>query len=584
MATSDSGVSSAPLDSDFEHPPVGQSHLLRFRGSAHPPGQDDDYDGMFLRRNEMEAVARRAAGTPVWHKHQGDQKAGWIREGWVDDTGRLMVEGVLDRRTKWGRKAVRMIRDGDLSGLSLGLSHLKADRGGGDTRIIARRLGEVSLEDDPDLPDTAITAIAPDPPKFELAGRYMHERLYNNKTKGELLKSRNELRQAILDVAAQKPASQRNNGLFGISSVSANRRVEEAKRKATMSVPGDAQQAAAASQQQQQQQQPAPAAGSAAAAAPPSSVAADLSELASVQKQLAELQRANDTLAREKSENEGMLAAIREDPDHIKRAVASYNTQMQTLIQHIQDKKQEVLDGVIADYAARGKEPDQRILDAIQNADKMPEQAAPLFQYVESVAGAANANRVTEVEKNYQVQKEENDRLRTRLNESDDAKAKYENELKQLQTTEEKKRQYSTIFTQGGSADGSDRAAKSARTDAASSATDSAASTSDGAAAASFAGGMTFGSATPSTPQIFKPLFGMNPLRNSDDQTTRGLLAIFESRPTGQGMGAIDMKGIVGREYAPMRPGYTNPDGTLMAGAVEAERIPRAIPQDDKAQ
>ena len=638
---SDVDTDNVALTPVFQDQLLSQGYLLQFRGIAHPTGENDDYDGLLLRRNEMERMALMMVGDPVLTEHEGESgKAGWLTSARVDDDSRLEVEGVIDRRTPQGRAAVKALRDGTLVGLSLGLGHLRqTDRRTGAMRIVGKTHEETSLTANPDLPGTQITGVAPDPPAWKLAESLTRGAIRQFQTKTALDKNRGALLQLFKDAAistaaaaaalpASDPAPEQQQQLGTLQSqrsdssklltdayvdvdsdgrtrspmsgtqLPASVAADSAATAAAAAATAAAVDAAAGASAAAAATAAAAAAAAATGDAPPptgSAAPADLSVMEAMQRQVEELKKANAQMEEKHAESEAMLEQFRQNPDELKKIVGDHRLRMKEMSDHFAQHEEEVINKIIADTAAAlgitleeaAKRVPVDLLNAVRAAKEQPDRGAVLFEHLKTTAGAASQLQFTQAEIRYQSEKAENGRLLQRLDDANAAKLAAEKDAAYHKMVDEKKRGYSPLFGGPTEADGA-AASKRARVgfgagdDESASGSVAEASASAAAAAAASAsapapgGAMTFGSS--SMPVGVHAPNVVNPLRTQTDDASLGILAMFESRPHGQGMGVMAITNLTGKQYAPVRANYMTADGDLVPGRVEAEAQPHALP------
>ena len=399
-----------------------QAHLLEFSGSAHPSGQDNSYDGVFLTKSEIEAKAKDIVGTPVWYEHDGSKKIGWITEGSVDDTGRLSIKGVVDRNSWAGTAAARQMRDGTLTGLSLGLEHLKMENKEGTMmKIVSKAIEEVSVTADPDLPDTEISHVARDTEVFELAKQRIRQSIEKHKTKKEMGKKRAELLQLVRK--ARAPDTNIPSG--GAEAMSTT---PETPKDPPTGTPQD-----------EEPKQP------------------DLSESEALKQKVAQQAQRMQQLEAEKAQHEELLKQWRDDPDGVGAAVAAHKARQQELRAKMQESEEEIIERITADLVAAGVKPEPDLIETIKAGKERPEAYKPLFKYFKTAAGAAATARATESEAKYQaelattsVQRKEIDELRARVTASDSLQQQMDTQHQHEQEAAQRKAQY-TGFVSGAS-------------------------------------------------------------------------------------------------------------------------------------
>jgi hypothetical protein len=388
-----------------------KAHLKEFQGSAHPPGQDDDYDGVFLTRSEIEQKAKSIVGTPIWYEHNGSKKVGWVRRGSVDEEGRLVVHGVVDRNSFAGVKAARELESGSLKGLSLGIDHLvMKDDERNFMKIASKAIEEVSVTADPDLPDTMISNVAPDSEAWKLQRQRVAQGLQKHKTKTQVMKNRAELQRL---------------------------RKEASDRKISMSAPPA-----------EQQQDASP-----AAAAPTTEGQGEVSEMDALRQKLDAQQKRMAELEAEKAQQEQEFAALQSAenmPDaKQKQIIAQHEARMASKRAEMAEEEAGIIDRITADIIASGEKPNPELIEMIKMGKDKPEGYNPLYRYVKSQAGAAAYKRATEAETLYQAEKQQNAlkdakiaELNERLAKSDTAQQQIQAQAQQQAEFAQRKLQY----------------------------------------------------------------------------------------------------------------------------------------------
>lgn len=162
---------------------------MRFRGSCHPPGElDTTYDGTLLRRDEMAEKLKSLKDTPVLLDHDNSAlPIGKIVRAWIDESGRLQIEGEINRDSVRHCQVINDIKNGNLPSLSLGIKHTAGiNTKSGELRIIDKNIMEVSLTGSPELPDTNISYVESDPNEFNIKRSLIGHKLINIKLKQRL--------------------------------------------------------------------------------------------------------------------------------------------------------------------------------------------------------------------------------------------------------------------------------------------------------------------------------------------------------------------------------------------------------------
>jgi len=91
-------------------------------GTCHPRGEDADFDGVYVRRNEMNSMAESLRGKPIYVEHDGNQtgQVGTIHHAWKTKDAKLNILFETDPSCFKGALASRLIRHGVCNELSLG--------------------------------------------------------------------------------------------------------------------------------------------------------------------------------------------------------------------------------------------------------------------------------------------------------------------------------------------------------------------------------------------------------------------------------------------------------------------------------
>lgn len=540
-------------------PRANQAHLMRFRGVVHPTGEDNDYDGLFLTKDDIDARARDIVGTPIWCEHKGTKKIGWVTAGSVNSENQLVVDGAINRNTFEGARVSRRMRSGKLTGLSLGVDHMvREDPTTGIQRVLTKTIGEVSVTEDPDRPDTFISAIAPDSEMWDLTRRRVVGGLEKRRTKNALNKKKVELlglfKQATADLESDRIAAQLNSAHTkegidpGAGSIG--------RKDEPMSAP-EAQQ--------------------------PPAAAADLSEVEMMRQKIAQMEADKQQLQAQLSEQDGMVQAWRDNPDKLKEIVARHNSKLHTLQEKMAEDEKDIIDKVTADMLAAGVDPEKNpeIFETIKSGKEQPEAYKALYQLLKTTAGAASEKRATIAEAGYQAKNAEAERLvaekaalQQRLDTADAARLKVEGQFQQQHDHEQRAQQLAGFV---GDLSAS-RPAKRARDTAAEQQQEQAAASAAPAVqdnSAYFGGG-----SAPANFGVHAP-FVANVLDTANEQLKGTLLGLFDQGRGRVGMGRLDVPGLMGRDYGKMTTGV-NADGSIdmRASEIRSQRPPIALAAD----
>jgi hypothetical protein len=87
-------------------------------GCVHPPGENDEYDGLYYRKNEMHTLANDLEGKPVCIEHR-DEHAGTVKHAWVGENNECFA--IFETNTEYpGLLAKNLIKHDVCTDLSLG--------------------------------------------------------------------------------------------------------------------------------------------------------------------------------------------------------------------------------------------------------------------------------------------------------------------------------------------------------------------------------------------------------------------------------------------------------------------------------
>jgi len=126
-------------------------------GTCHPRGEDDDFDGLFVKRNEMTDMASTLKGKPIYVEHDECNigQVGKIHHAWKTKDSKLNVLFETDPTCFKGALAERLIRHGLCNELSLG-HNCKVNFSENDMTVGAKSATEVSIVVKGDRPHTSI--------------------------------------------------------------------------------------------------------------------------------------------------------------------------------------------------------------------------------------------------------------------------------------------------------------------------------------------------------------------------------------------------------------------------------------------
>lgn len=349
---------------------------VEFQGSCHPPGKEDDYDGTFLTQSQMHEKLENLPGTPVLYEHDGKSRVGELTGGYVDEGGRLAVEGYIDRSTWQGVKTVHELRDGKLKGLSLGMEHL-IDVNPNSMKIVDKKINEVSVTQNPDLPETFIKSVQPDSEHWTLAKNVLRGNWANDKLKRDLYKTKGDVLELLGDI--QK-----------------NMASEEKQQQ----------------QQQQQQDRPGDTSGE--------TVLSSDSEVQILKDKLRTLQDNNDKLQGQQNQYSEIFEEFSKDPTKVQNMLVAHKQKISALQKDIVDDKKLLEDFVTQNFIKAGeKAAPAALMKAIQQGEKNPESFEPLYKLI-TVAHQNNQASQKEAERRYQTLREQLEEERARTTKMED--------------------------------------------------------------------------------------------------------------------------------------------------------------------
>ena len=115
-------------------------------GTCNPPGEGDQYNGLYLKSNEIQQVVdnREMIDIPVKTEHSG-QDIGKVVSTFLNDEGKLQCLMEIDEANLNGSLAAGFVRDNIASDLSLGYSVDVKNSGNNKLKAGQKRVLEVSL-------------------------------------------------------------------------------------------------------------------------------------------------------------------------------------------------------------------------------------------------------------------------------------------------------------------------------------------------------------------------------------------------------------------------------------------------------
>lgn len=176
---------------------------------AHPEAEDEDSEHIFLKRSEMLEQLKDIQGLPVFDEHEGledllngegpdpTKQRGRVVRGWLDERNRLILEIDVPRVDVESVRLLNNVKKGKLKGASLGTEYLQDKRTG---KILGKRIREVSLVEEGDLPGTTVVAVEPDSDEYTHMLEYLKADLQRTKLDQDLYKKRNERKRYLTDL------------------------------------------------------------------------------------------------------------------------------------------------------------------------------------------------------------------------------------------------------------------------------------------------------------------------------------------------------------------------------------------------
>lgn len=126
---------------------------FEFDGCFWPSGEDENYDGFFMKRSEIDREVSDFGDEelPIHHEHDYNNKIGTLKK-YKDKDGKLCMNGKIDITNPFGDKVARGIQKGEIKHLSVGLKAMKDHTG----RIVNKKVIEVSTTVNPAVDGTSI--------------------------------------------------------------------------------------------------------------------------------------------------------------------------------------------------------------------------------------------------------------------------------------------------------------------------------------------------------------------------------------------------------------------------------------------
>jgi hypothetical protein len=335
--------------------PVGER--LTVIGSCHPIGKDKGYDGLLLKKSEIDALSNALSGIPVLDEHNPNKVVGEVVKAFKNKgTNELMVELQIYRNTANGVNAVERLRNGNLKGLSLGINHL-IKKGPDFMKVMGRQITEVSVTESPDL-DTFITFVEEDTQSRKHASQIIDIRIENDKLKKELYKSDTHLQTLIGKYVNPKRSGEILNGI---------------KKQRTKTEKMSEENNAKPAEEKQ--------------------------DRVNFEDELRKLKEENEKLKIQVQANSELLGG--NDVTKVKRLVEEEQQREQKMIEDWNKKRPAVIENVKRMYAEHGVPPDDSIIGALSASDDLFHDVFPLYELA-SMASSYSERKVSTMEAEYQ--------------------------------------------------------------------------------------------------------------------------------------------------------------------------------------
>lgn len=133
-----------------------------FVGVCHPKGEQNDYKGFLLKASDMPDKCRELEGKKILFEHNKDCEIGKVQTAWVDaSSGKLKVCGYILENDNNSKMVAQKIRNGTLSGLSLGMKRdVLVNKNKEFVDVVYSQINELSICEEGDLDHTVIETIA----------------------------------------------------------------------------------------------------------------------------------------------------------------------------------------------------------------------------------------------------------------------------------------------------------------------------------------------------------------------------------------------------------------------------------------
>lgn len=119
--------------------------MVLVHGSCHPTGENPEYDGLYLRADEMPDFAASLRGKPIHVEHNTEVPVGKVVCAWVTKDHALDVMFETDDHSFPGHFAANLVKKGLCGELSLGHECQIAHSANGAMRVVGKTPSEVSI-------------------------------------------------------------------------------------------------------------------------------------------------------------------------------------------------------------------------------------------------------------------------------------------------------------------------------------------------------------------------------------------------------------------------------------------------------
>lgn len=159
--------------------------MVKVIGACHPAASSDDKETLFLRFKDMKEKIDKINGTPILFDHDPNKPIGKILGAKIDEKNRLVIEFDIAMDTMNGIEALRLLRDKKICNLSMGMNHLIAE-GYDWMSVVGKEIREVSITDDPDMPDTDIQSIGENGERHDIFKHFLQKKREYHELKRKL--------------------------------------------------------------------------------------------------------------------------------------------------------------------------------------------------------------------------------------------------------------------------------------------------------------------------------------------------------------------------------------------------------------